>query len=226
MKRPLNAKDVAEQLAKLAGNLAAVARHFGVTRQAVFAYVRKRPALQMIEQDCRESLKDIAEGKLQAAIRKGEAWAICFFLKTQAKDRGFVERAEYSGPGGAPIQVEHSGSVEVWGEIDSLSVEMTVAADAELHESAGIDGQIALDEVTRRFAGIGQHSHPPVTPTPAANGNGNGRHHDHASGNGHAGDTDHDARSAADSPPAQGDLPADGDAQPLDGAEPPPPEGE
>lgn len=105
MKRALTEKAVAAELAKRAGNLAAVARTFGVTRQSVHGFVRARPALQRIEEDCRESLKDFAESKLQAAIRKGAAWAICFFLKTQAKDRGYVVRAELGGVGGGPIRV-------------------------------------------------------------------------------------------------------------------------
>jgi hypothetical protein len=35
------------------------------------------------------------------AVLAGEAWAVCFYLKTQAKDRGYVERSE----------VQHSSEV-------------------------------------------------------------------------------------------------------------------
>jgi hypothetical protein len=49
---------------------------------------------------------DFAETKLLAAIDAGEAWAICFFLKCQGKDRGYVERAEVTGRDGGPLAVK------------------------------------------------------------------------------------------------------------------------
>jgi hypothetical protein len=38
------------------------------------------------------------------AEQKPEAWAICFLLKTQAKDQGWSERFEHTGKGGGPIE--------------------------------------------------------------------------------------------------------------------------
>ena len=40
----------------------------------------------------RERRIDTAEGKLWEAIEDGQAWAICFYLKTQAQHRGYLER--------------------------------------------------------------------------------------------------------------------------------------
>lgn len=54
----------------------------------------------------RERMKDIGELSLFRAVMAGEAWAVCFFLKTQAKDRGYIERQEVTGAGGKPIQQE------------------------------------------------------------------------------------------------------------------------
>jgi hypothetical protein len=97
----LDMKLVEARLREFSGNMAAVARSFGVTRQAVWEFVQKREKLKAITVECREALKDNAESALHSAILKGEAWAICFFLKTQAKDRGYIERGE----------VQHSGEV-------------------------------------------------------------------------------------------------------------------
>jgi hypothetical protein len=85
---------VAEQIGKLRGNLAAVARAFGVARQSVASYVDRRPALQVALREAREEMKDNAESSLYRAVIEGEAWAVCFYLKTQAKDRGYVEKVE------------------------------------------------------------------------------------------------------------------------------------
>src|SRR4051812_3455054 len=90
----LRAKQVDAKIRKLNGNLAAVGRSFGVTRQAVHDFIKKRPALIAAVADCRESMKDDAEGSLQKAVRSGEGWAVCFYLKTQAKERGYIERSD------------------------------------------------------------------------------------------------------------------------------------
>jgi len=90
----LDSELVAQAITELQGNLAAVAKRFGVARMSVWDLVQKRPSLQKVVRDCREGIKDIAESALQRAIMAGEAWAVCFFLKTQAKDRGYIERQE------------------------------------------------------------------------------------------------------------------------------------
>jgi len=100
----LKPKLVEQKLRELHGNMAAVARHFGVTRAAVYNCVRRRPQLQEVIEEAREAMKDHAVSALHTAIFKGEAWAICFYLKTQAKDRGYIERTElrHGGDANAP----------------------------------------------------------------------------------------------------------------------------
>jgi hypothetical protein len=90
----LNEKLVGEAIVKARGNLAQVARKFGVSRQAAWKFVESRPALKAICHDEREGMIDEAESALNAAVRAGEAWAVCFFLKTQGKSRGYIEKAE------------------------------------------------------------------------------------------------------------------------------------
>jgi predicted transcriptional regulator len=94
MPKKLTVNGVAEQLRKLDGNVAAVGRAFGVTRSAVANYITDHPELTPVRDEARESVKDDAESVLFRQLREGEAWAVCFFLKTQAKDRGYIERQE------------------------------------------------------------------------------------------------------------------------------------
>ena len=46
---------------------------------------------------------DLAEAKLLVAINNCEAWAVCFFLKTQGKKRQYTERVQVTGENGAPL---------------------------------------------------------------------------------------------------------------------------
>ena len=45
----------------------------------------------------------MAELALYKAIQDGEGWAVCFYLKTQGKQRGYIERQE----------IEHSGAIGI-----------------------------------------------------------------------------------------------------------------
>jgi hypothetical protein len=94
----LNAMAVEAKLRELDGNMAAVARVFGVTRGAVFLFVQRHPTLQRVMLDCRESRIDRAESALDQAVEDGEGWAISLTLKTIGKERGYFERHEVSSP--------------------------------------------------------------------------------------------------------------------------------
>ena len=102
----LKERAVEAALKKYSGNMAAVGRAFDVDRSTVHTFVHKRPRLMKTMNDCQESFKDNAESALQKAIIEGEPWAVCFFLKCKAKERGYVERSEVTGKDGDPIKHE------------------------------------------------------------------------------------------------------------------------
>jgi hypothetical protein len=87
------------------GMLSVAARALGCTRQTVDNYLQRHPACRQARTEAKELLKDTAELQLVKAIQDGEAWAICFYLKTQAKDRGYVERAEVTGADNGPVRL-------------------------------------------------------------------------------------------------------------------------
>ena len=89
------------------GNLAAVARGFGVSRPLVFKWVHKSAtALEALE-TARETMIDNAESVLYKRVLEGHTAELIFFLKTQGRNRGYVERREYTGPDGGPLQIEY-----------------------------------------------------------------------------------------------------------------------
>ena len=75
----------------------------GLHRSTPYDWRREDPAFAAEWDGIFESLKDFAESKLHIAIGRGQAWAICFFLKCRAKDRGYVERSEVTGLNGAAL---------------------------------------------------------------------------------------------------------------------------
>src|SRR5262245_45644126 len=101
----LTCESVTAALHEFHGNMAAVGRKFGVGRTAVANYVERHPSLKAVVVECRESMKDDAEGILYRALLAGEAWAVCFYLKCQAKDRGYIERQEYEEVGDTTLKI-------------------------------------------------------------------------------------------------------------------------
>jgi hypothetical protein len=85
------------------GNVAAAARVVGYNRTSFWRYIAAHPTVKDAVTDEREVMLDNAESVLYRAVLSGEAWAVCFFLKTQGKSRGYIERQEHSGPDGGPI---------------------------------------------------------------------------------------------------------------------------
>ena len=80
------------------GNISASARRLGLERSDfVKSYIEKFPEVKDSIIEARTVWIDETEDMLQHKCRKGEPWAICFSLKTQAKDRGYVEKMEIGG---------------------------------------------------------------------------------------------------------------------------------
>ena len=104
--RKYSQAEVIEALTKSRGLIAPAARSLGCSRDTVRSYIKEYTAVAQAKADAKEATKDLAENRLVDAIEDREAWAICFYLKTQAKDRGYIERGELAGPGGSPVKIK------------------------------------------------------------------------------------------------------------------------
>lgn len=93
------------------GMVALSARSLGITRRALYYRLQQSEKLREALEDAREFALDNAESRLQKCIDREEAWAICFFLKTQGKSRGYIEKAEIDFAG--RMDAKHSGTVGV-----------------------------------------------------------------------------------------------------------------
>lgn len=105
-----------EALLKNYGNVSAAARALGVDHSTLWHRIKRAERLQDARRDAEEQTLDLAENALVGAVKKGEAWAVCFLLKTKGRKRGYVERRELSGADGNPFEVSILGPVMGGGE--------------------------------------------------------------------------------------------------------------
>lgn len=85
---------LAQAIRDLNGNLSGVARGFHVSRATLDGYVREHPDIRTAVDEARETMLDMAESSLYRRVLAGEGWAVMFFLKTQGRKRGYIERGE------------------------------------------------------------------------------------------------------------------------------------
>ena len=104
MPEKYTAQQMIEVIQDAKGILTVAARKLGCSRNTLYRYMQKYATVQDAYDEANESNIDFVETKLMEQINKGNITAIIFFLKTKAKHRGYVERQEFSGPEGKPIE--------------------------------------------------------------------------------------------------------------------------
>ena len=85
---------VAQAVTEAKGILTIAARNLGCSKSTVYEYLERYSSLKGVLAEARESAIDFVESKLMKAIEDGNVTAMIFYLKTQAKHRGYVERQE------------------------------------------------------------------------------------------------------------------------------------
>lgn len=105
------AATVADALTKARGVVSHAARLLDCDRSTVYAYINKYATVAQARDDAREDLLDYVENKLVEQITDGNITAIIFYLKTQGRNRGYVERMEHAGHDGGEltIKIHHEG---------------------------------------------------------------------------------------------------------------------
>lgn len=99
------ADEMIEAIKKNNGILAKAAQALGCNRQTVANYIERYATVKAAYEEANETNIDFVESKLMQNISAGDTTAIIFFLKTKAKNRGYVERQEITGADGDAIHV-------------------------------------------------------------------------------------------------------------------------
>ncbi len=120
------------------GMVAVAARKLGCDRQTIYNLAKTDDGVREALVEAREFTTDTAELSLFSAIQKGEPWAVCFYLKTQGKNRGYVERHEHRHLRDIPdtelIDLVTGGLAELFGGDGAATADFATAQN--LPESA------------------------------------------------------------------------------------------
>lgn len=99
----LRKKNLLKALEQTMGHVAQACNNANCSRKTYYLYIQEDEEFAQNVYDLKESLIDDAETELRKLIKEGDRTAIIFFLKTQAKDRGYVERSELAGVKDKPV---------------------------------------------------------------------------------------------------------------------------
>ena len=81
-------------------NISVACAKAGISRVTFYEWINKSNEFAQKVDEAKEALIDFAESQLFENIKEGKETSLIFFLKTQAKSRGYIEKS----------QVEHSGN--------------------------------------------------------------------------------------------------------------------
>jgi hypothetical protein len=101
MKKP-DRSIIKEAIVKAYGNLSTAAKSLSIERATLYAWIESE-GLEEAVQEGRNKRLDFAESMLDKGMKDGNMTAIIFYLKTQGKSRGYVERQEVTGADGKKL---------------------------------------------------------------------------------------------------------------------------
>lgn len=88
----------------------------GISRRTGYYWLTEDPQFQVDMDKAREKANasgtDMVETALMKSIKDGNIAGIIFYLKTQARDRGYIEKQIIGGDAANPLQVNHVHDAE------------------------------------------------------------------------------------------------------------------
>lgn len=99
----ISTEEIVDALTETEGNQVMAAARLGCCRQFIWKRAKAEPAIRAaIRQGVKRRIR-VAEDRLHELIEAGDFRAIRFFLITQGKDQGWVERQEVTGANGKDV---------------------------------------------------------------------------------------------------------------------------
>ena len=93
------------------GNVSVACASIGMEISTHYNWMKEDPAYREAVTEIREFCIDYVEGKLFENIKERKETSIIFYLKTQAKHRGYVEKNEFSLVQEQPVMEDFDGDI-------------------------------------------------------------------------------------------------------------------
>ncbi len=116
-KKEETAARIIKAIKESSGLLTLAAKKANVGLTTIYRYVNDFPSVHQASLEAKEVMLDYAESKLYEKIKSGDNVAILFYLKTQGKARGYIERQEFANPEGEAFRVEHDAKGKLLAEL-------------------------------------------------------------------------------------------------------------
>lgn len=100
-----NKKAILKALENTLGVVQPACKITGVSRTQFYHWLKTDAEFKSEVEDIRNIALDFAESQLHGQMKDGNVSAIIFYLKTQGKNRGYVERQEITGAEGNDIEI-------------------------------------------------------------------------------------------------------------------------
>ena len=102
----ITAQQMVDAIKEAQGFATKAADILSISRTSFYTYLKRFATAQQALSDTREKRHEWVESKLMLQIKNDNLTAIIFYLKTQGKHLGYVERQEVTGADGDKLKVE------------------------------------------------------------------------------------------------------------------------
>jgi hypothetical protein len=96
-----------EALEKSLGVVTMACRLVGIDRSTHYAWIKEDAEYKQKCDELRNVALDFAESQLHGRIKNNDTSAIIFYLKTQGKNRGYIEKSEFEVKDPITIQISN-----------------------------------------------------------------------------------------------------------------------
>jgi ACT domain-containing protein len=104
------------------GNVSEVCKQMNISRQTFYNYYNNDIEFKEQIDDIKNIALDFVESKLIGKIKEGDIVAILFYLKTQGKKRGYIERVENEITIQQPVVIDWSEPVQEVEEVKAIEI--------------------------------------------------------------------------------------------------------
>ena len=142
LRRPkgrLTVKIVEEALRNSAGIQSIAAEKLGVTRSTICRFVAKHDRIRLLIEEITDEMNDVAEAQLSLAIKRGDPWAVKYWLENRGQSRGYGRRKMAFRDGEGNVQVPATlvtngrMTEEEWANTDWAAASAAAPSDATIN---------------------------------------------------------------------------------------------